>query len=143
MKDSFDKKLDFVVGNYEEGIFSPEEVIGNKKVRSTRRLWTVAAFSLAMVAVAFAAGYGIMRFVDDSKTVVIEQPAPLPEETPHEFVFDNTPIADVLDELGSYYGCTMSTPSTDKRLTATFSDDDLDTIVSVIESVLDIHITVR
>lgn len=142
MKDSFDNKLDFVVKNYEEGIYNPEVVIGRQKAVSTRRWWVTAALALAGVAIAFAAGYGIVSVVNTDKPVVPEHSFPASEVAPHEFVFDNIPIADVLNELGEYYGCTLSTPSTGKRLTATFSDDDLDTIVSVIESVLDIRITV-
>lgn len=142
MKDSFENKLDFVVKNYEEGIYDPVVVIGRQKAGSTRRWWVAAASALAGVAVAFAAGYGIVSLVDAGKPADVEQQIPAPEEAPHEFVFANTPIADVLNELGEYYGCTLSTPSTGKRLTATFPDDDLDTIVSVIESVLDISITV-
>ncbi|MBO4535589.1 MAG: DUF4974 domain-containing protein, partial [Bacteroidales bacterium] len=77
---------------------------------------------------------------------------PAPVETPalnpdvartHEFVYNDVPVEAVLAELSAYYHCTLSTEPTDKRLTATFADDDLDYIVGLIETALDIQITVE
>ena len=49
----------------------------------------------------------------------------------------------VLAELSAYYGCTLTTAPTDKRLTGTFPDGDVKRIVSAIESALGIQITME
>ena len=135
MKESFDKNVDFVTRHYRDGLFDTEKALGSlharlgagagKPVRPSRKLWSTVAAAAASVAVAFAAA---------------EAPGEAPSA--HVFVFENTPVEDVLKEIGDYYGCTLSAAPTRRRLTATFPDDDLDTIVSVIESVLDIKISV-
>lgn len=164
MKESFDKNVDFVTRHYRDGLFDTEKALGclharigagaGKPVRPSRKLWSTVAAAAASVAVAFAAGYGIYSVASDSSALdapaapvapaAPSAPAEAPGEAPsaHVFVFENTPVEDVLKEIGDYYGCTLSTAPTRRRLTATFPDDDLDTIVSVIESVLDIKISV-
>lgn len=151
MKESFEKKLDFVVRHYKEGLFDTRKAIerlhGNfADSRPVRKWWSVLAAAAASVAVAFAAGYGIYSSVSDSSAPE-QNPAATPAQTPpeapaaHVFIFNDTPVAEVLKELGDYYGCTLSASPTSKHLTATFPEDDLDTILSVIESALDIDIT--
>ena len=151
MKESFEKKLDFVVRHYKEGLFDTRKAIERlhgsfADSRPVRKWWSVLAAAAASVAVAFAAGYGIYSSVSDSSTPE-QKPAATPAQTPpeapaaHVFIFKDTPVAEVLKELGDYYGCTLSASPTSKHLTATFPEDDLDTILSVIESALDIDIT--
>lgn len=151
MKESFEKKLDFVVRHYKEGLFDTRKAIERlhgsfADSRTVRKWWSVLAAAAASVAVAFAAGYGIYSSVSDSSAPE-QKPAATPAQTPpeapaaHVFIFKDTPVAEVLKELGDYYGCTLSASPTSKHLTATFPEDDLDTILSVIESVLDIDIT--
>lgn len=161
MKESFDKNVDFVTRHYRDGLFDTEKALGSlharigagagKPVRPSRKLWSTVAAAAASVAVAFAAGYGIYSVASDSSApdapvapAAPSAPADTPKEAPsaHVFVFENTPVEVVLKEIGDYYGCTLSTAPTRRHLTATFPDDDLDTIVSVIESVLDIKISV-
>ncbi len=164
MKESFDKNVDFVTRHYRDGLFDTEKALGSlharigagagKPVRPSRKLWSTVAAAAASVAVAFAAGYGIYSVASDSSALdapaapvapaAPSAPAEAPGEAPsaHVFVFENTPVEVVLKEIGDYYGCTLSAAPTRRRLTATFPDDDLDTIVSVIESVLDIKISV-
>ena len=161
MKESFDKNVDFVTRHYRDGLFDTEKALGSlharigvgagQPVRPSRKLWSTVAAAAASVAVAFAAGYGIYSVASDSSAPAApvapaapSAPAEAPGEAPsaHVFVFENTPVEDVLKEIGDYYGCTLSTAPTRRRLTATFPDDDLDTIISVIESVLDIKISV-
>ena len=81
-----------------------------------------------------------------------QRPEPAPTERPalnpdvtvtHEFVYHDVPVEAVLAELSAYYHCTLTTAPTDKRLTATFPDDDIDYIVGLIETALDIQITVE
>ena len=104
-----------------------------------------AAAAAASIVVLFAAGYGIRSWVR-------QRPEPAPTERPalnpdvavtHEFVYDNVPVEAVLAELSAYYHCTLTTAPTDKKLTATFPDDDIDYIVGLIETALDIQITVE
>ena len=151
MKESFEKKLDFVVRHYKEGLFDTRKAIERlhgsfADSRPVRKWWSVLAAAAASVAVAFAAGYGIYSSVSDSSAPE-QKPAATPAQTPpeapaaHVFIFNDTPVAEVLKELGDYYGCTLSASPTSKHLTATFPEDDLDTILSVIESALDIDIT--
>ncbi|MCR5326492.1 MAG: hypothetical protein K6E37_07080 [Bacteroidales bacterium] len=151
MKESFEKKLDFVVRHYKEGLFDTRKAIERlhgsfADSRPVRKWWSVLAAAAASVAVAFAAGYGIYSSVSDSPAPE-QKPAATPAQTPteapaaHVFIFKDTPVAEVLKELGDYYGCTLSASPTSKHLTATFPEDDLDTILSVIESALDIDIT--
>ncbi len=151
MKESFEKKLDFVVRHYKEGLFDTRKAIERlhgsfADSRPARKWWSVLAAAAASVAVAFAAGYGIYSSVSDSSAPE-QKPAATPAQTPpeapaaHVFIFKDTPVAEVLKELGDYYGCTLSASPTSKHLTATFPEDDLDTILSVIESALDIDIT--
>lgn len=151
MKESFEKKLDFVVRHYKEGLFDTRKAIERlhgsfADSRPVRKWWSVLAAAAASVAVAFAAGYGIYSAVSDSSAPE-QKPAATPAQTPpeapaaHVFIFKDTPVAEVLKELGDYYGCTLSASPTSKHLTATFPEDDLDTILSVIESALDIDIT--
>lgn len=153
MKESFEKKLDFVVRHYKEGLFDTRKAIERlhgsfADSRPVRKWWSVLAAAAASVAVAvaFAAGYGIYSSVSDSSAPE-QKPAATPAQTPpeapaaHVFIFKDTPVAEVLKELGDYYGCTLSASPTSKHLTATFPEDDLDTILSVIESALDIDIT--
>ena len=148
MKESFEKKLDFVVRHYKEGLFDTRKAIERlhgsfADSRPVRKWWSVLAAAAASVAVAFAAGYGIYSSVSDSSAPE-QKPAATPAQTPpeapaaHVFIFKDTPVAEVLKELGDYYGCTLSASPTSKHLTATFPEDDLDTILSVIESALDI-----
>lgn len=56
------------------------------------------------------------------------------------FVFDNTPLIKVLDELSSYYKVTLSANKTDKRLTASFKEKSLDEIIRFIEKALNVKI---
>ena len=61
----------------------------------------------------------------------------------HLFVYENAPLDQVLAELSAYYGCTLTADPTDKRLTATFPDDDIELIISTIEAALQIKITLE
>ncbi|MBP5505778.1 MAG: DUF4974 domain-containing protein [Bacteroidales bacterium] len=151
MQDKLDKNLDFVVKNYKEDSFDTEQALrkfhkrvgDSRQSRTSRRWWAAAAAVFAGAFVLFAGGYGIYNMVQ-------KEPAPAPEvrlqqETPaevHTFVFDNTPLADVLEELSDYYNCTLTAPVTNKRLTGSFPEDNLEEIVVAIENALDVDITI-
>ncbi|MEE3334729.1 MAG: FecR domain-containing protein, partial [Ruminococcus sp.] len=60
----------------------------------------------------------------------------------HEFHFDGTPLPQVLDDLSAYYNVDLSCPGAQqKRLTADFHADDLDSIISMIDESLDVKIS--
>lgn len=56
------------------------------------------------------------------------------------FVFNNTPLKEVLLVLGNYYGVSFGATDLKKRLTGEFGTEDLDLIVTTIESALDVKI---
>ena len=149
MKDWDDNDLAFVAGCYEKGRFAPGEALARFHEAQGgavhRRWWLTAAAVAASVAVLFAAGYGIRTWIRTAQEPVpAEQPSPAPEVAgTHTFSFDNTPVEQVLAELSAYYGCTLTTAPTDKRLTGTFPDGDVKLIVSAIESALGIEITIE
>ena len=60
----------------------------------------------------------------------------------HFFRYENTPLEEVLRELSDHFGRTLRTDAHDRRLTGEFEGEELDEIVSLIESALDIHIVI-
>lgn len=148
-----EEDLSFVTSKYDNDRFDTKKAIARFNVETAsasggrHRWWTTTAAVAASAAIAFAAGVGIA-------TAVREKPVeePLLQEvvvlnpdvaTTHEFVYENASITDVLKELSAYYHCTLTTGQTDKHLTATFPDDDIDFIVSLIEDALGITITIE
>lgn len=144
-----DNDLEFVARNYRSDKFDTRKALRRFHTETDnpvhRRWWMTAAAAAASIVVLFAAGYGIRSWVQ-------QRPEPAPTERPalnpdvavtHEFVYDNVPVEAVLAELSTYYHCTLTTAPTDKKLTATFPDDNIDYIVGLIETALDIQITVE
>ena len=56
------------------------------------------------------------------------------------FIFDKTPLRDVLETLSGYYKVSFAATDLDKQLSGEFYAEDLDLIISLIESALDVHI---
>ena len=141
--------LDFVARRYRSDKYDTRKAI--RRFHATtdapvhRRWWMTAAAAAASVVVLFAAGYGIRSWIrHEAAPAPTESPALNPEVAQtHEFVYDNVPVEAVLAELSAYYHCTLTTAPTDKKLTATFVDDDIDYIVGLIVTALDIQITVE
>jgi len=59
------------------------------------------------------------------------------------FIFDHTPLKDVLDCLSDYYHVSFAATDLSKRLSGEFRTDDLDLIIELIESALDVTIIRR
>ena len=59
------------------------------------------------------------------------------------FIFDQTPLKDVLDCLSKYYHVSFVATDLSKRLSGEFYADDLDLIIELIESALDVTIIKR
>lgn len=60
----------------------------------------------------------------------------------HVFRYENTPLEEVLRELSGHFGHSLRTDARDRRLTGEFEGEELDEIVSLIESALDIQIVI-
>ena len=59
------------------------------------------------------------------------------------FIFDKTPLREVLETLSEYYKVSFAATDLDKQLSGEFYAEDLDLIISLIESALDVHIIKR
>ena len=59
------------------------------------------------------------------------------------FIFNQTPLKDVLETLSEYYKVSFAATDLDKQLSGEFYAEDLDLIISLIESALDVHIIKR
>lgn len=59
------------------------------------------------------------------------------------FIFDNTPLKDVLETLSEHYKVSFAATDLDNQLSGEFYADDLDLIIALIESALDVHIVKR
>ena len=59
------------------------------------------------------------------------------------FIFDKTPLKEVLETLSEHYKVSFAATDLDKQLSGEFSAEDLDLIISLIESALDVHIIKR
>ena len=149
MKEIDDNDMDFVVRRYEKDRYDPRKAIARfheaEKVSVHRRWWATAAAVAASVVLLFAAGYGIRSWIlRTPEPAPVEQPALNPDVAQtHRFVYENVPVRQVLDELSAYYHCHLETAPTDKCLTATFPDDDITLIVQIIETALNIEITLE
>ena len=149
MKELNDPDLEFVARHYEAKRFDAREArarFHNRTAQTTirRHWWMTAAAAAASVALLFAASYGIRSWLhEETVPAAQDQPALQQEPGQHIFVFENTPVDQVLRELSDHYGCTLTTPPTDKRLTATFPEEDLVIIIPLIEAALDIPITIQ
>lgn len=59
------------------------------------------------------------------------------------FIFEKTPLKDVLETLSKHYKVSFAATDLDKQLSGEFDAEDLDLIISLIESALDVHIVKR
>ena len=59
------------------------------------------------------------------------------------FIFDGTPLKQVLETLSEHYNVSFVANDLDKQLSGEFYAEDLTLIISLIESALDVHIVMR
>ena len=59
------------------------------------------------------------------------------------FIFDKTPLKEVLETLSEHYKVSFAATDLSKQLSGEFDAEDLDLIISIIESALDVHIVKR
>jgi len=149
MMEFTENDLTFVTGCYQKDCYDSRKAIARFQetisVVTHHRWWVTAAAAAASVMLVFAAGYGLRTWVRNAQEPKqMEQPAlnSTAADT-HIFIYDNTPLDQVLAELSAYYNCRLETEPSDKCLTATFPDDDIEQIVSAIESALHVKITLE
>lgn len=147
MRDNKDNELEFVTHHYKEGKFSPEKAIrrfhSSKSHYSQRRWWVAAAALFAGVFILFAGGYGVYSIINHKSASLqpVEQ-VDAKEDASHIFVFEDAPLSEVLEELSEFYGRKLTASPTEKHLSGSFPDDDIEVIVEAIEEALDITIKV-
>ena len=142
MKEIKDKSLEFVLRYYQAGKLDTKQAIRKvmpAKAVSLWHKWAVAAsLTGAIIGGAYAAFTTLNDTASSEKTQYQEPQAS--KKTSRHFHFDDTPLSEVLQELGSYYGLTLTADKTDKRLTADFDSDNLDETIRMIEQVLSVKI---
>lgn len=140
-----DPELRFVAHHYRKGLFSPDNAM--KKIKTParhipmRRWLSVAASLLCLVVFAAVITWQALKPETPATSTspaatdgqVVVQPAA-------GFHFDDVPLTEVLDQLGDYYGVKLKATDSDKHLTGDFAADSLDTIINMIEEVLDVEI---
>ena len=140
-----DQELRFVAHHYRKGLFSPEKAL--KKMRQPaqriplRRWLSVAASVLCLMVFALMLTWQAFNPTapanSETPAATDEQAVVLPAVGFH---FDDVPLTEVLDQLGDYYGVKLKATDTEKHLTGDFAADSLDTIINMIEEVLDVEI---
>ena len=95
---------------------------------------------------------GVVLTKGMSATLEAEADVPVMDEKPDAnsiawqrgtFIFDHTPLKDVLDCLSGYYHVSFAATDLSKELSGEFAADDLDLIIELIESALDVTIIRR
>ena len=150
-----DKELDFVLQHYEEKRFSPDEAMNRIGVPARRialrRIVAVAASLLCLVAMAAVVSWqlgvwgGVEPVTENSQPVNAEvtATASADDQAAPNFHFDDTPLPEVLAEIGRFYGVELQTSDTTRHLTGDFTGEQLDDIVESIEEVLDVNISLN
>lgn len=145
MKEIKDKSLEFVLRYYQAGKFDTRQAIRKVMPTKTVPLWRKWAVAASLAAVIFGGAYAAFTTLgsaDGNGEIQLQQQdrKTSSAKPSHHFHFDNTPLPEVLQELGTYYGVTLTADKTDKRLTADFDSESLDETIQMIEQVLDVKI---
>ena len=148
-----DEELDFVLQHYEEKRFSPDEAMNRIGVPARRialrRIVAVAASLLCLVVMAAVVSWQLGVW-GGTEPIVEERPPVNPKTTVSasaddtaapDFHFDDTPLPEVLTEIGRYYGVELQASDTTRHLTGDFTGEQLDDIVATIEEVLGVNIS--
>lgn len=147
MKEIKDKRMEFVLRYYQTSKLDTQKAIQKVMPAKTVPLWRKWAVAASLAAIIFGGAYAALTTQGNAEgkqegTELLPQNQQTPSaKTTRHFHFDNTPLPEVLKELGSYYGVTLTADKTDKRLTADFDSGSLDETLHMIEQVLDVRIT--
>lgn len=147
MNEINEKELEFVIQHYDHNRFNPEKAISkfhaSHKGSRIRRWLLAAGATAASVFVAVAAGFTVHHIYTERTMSQAVQSATINTEVDQipSFVYNATPLEDVLAELSAYYGCTLRTETQGKVLSATFyKNEDMAFVVATIEQALDVKI---
>jgi ferric-dicitrate binding protein FerR (iron transport regulator) len=144
-KTTDDKKLNFVLRHYRKGSFNPDEAI-KKVAKPARRIplrhWVAMAASLLCLVV-FATVLTWHAVMSSPSATPQSAPTQTAIQTTHEFHFNDAPLPQVLKELEQYYGIRLEANDTTKHLTGSFTADNLELTLRMIEEVLDVEISTR
>lgn len=157
MKKINENELDFVVKHYKEDRINTEAAWKKFKKRNvimkSRKSWksiSVAASVLIITSAAIACivlGYRPFKSAPKathSATIQTDTaPAKVVDKKIKVFKFDKEPIGKVLKKLSAYYGKSLSTTDSTKVLSGEIEATSCEDMVSIIESTLDIKITME
>lgn len=147
---------DFVLRHYKHGTLDTQRAMRKVKAHLDESQWTkdaspqmndgsrwrryAAAIALVVVMVSAYALFTATR--SQQQPAATEQTVTQPSIAlqPQTFHFDDTPLPQVLSELGSYYGVTLTVSDTTRHLTGDFEADDLDLLLDMIEQTLHVEI---
>ena len=154
IKSPKDNELDFVLQHYIENRFSPDEAmkkIGAERTSrhiAMRHVMAIAASLLCLVvmgAVSWQLGvWGSAEHVAEDRPPVkaeVTVAASADDQSVPNFHFDDTPLPEVLSEIGQHYGVKLQASDTTRHLTGDFTGEQLDDIIESIEEVLGVNIS--
>ena len=154
-----DKDLDFVARHYKEDALSPGQAwqtftrrTGYKPSRSTSRRWIAAACVAAVFTTAIAGALWLSHQSNPPSTTTAVT-TPLPSAPDYRILqqktggiilrYNKEEIGNVLKELSTYYGKTLSTTEPERRISGEIEATSLEEVVEILESTLNIHISVQ
>ena len=154
-----DKDLDFVARHYKEDALSPGQAwqaftrrTGYKPARSSSRRWIAAASVTALFTTAIAGALWLSHQSNSPITTPTAttpaSPAPtyriLQQKTGGIILrYNKEEIGNVLKELSTYYGKTLSTTEPERHISGEIEATSLEEVVEILESTLNIHISVQ
>ena len=155
MKRINDDELRFVVEHYKENRIDTEKAW--KKVKAhianePRRRWRISVVAASVVAVAvvavacFVIGYGNnkpVRKQNDTPVTVDTVPVKSKGDSIVVFRFADEPVGSALRRLSAHYGKRLTSSDSTKILSGEIEAASCDEVVSIIESTLNIKITVE
>ena len=123
-----------------EGKLSKVRVLGTVFTVDESRAGTVASGKVQLSAIGqpdavILTGGMVAEVTEERKDIQI-----IKEGKTGSFIFDNAPLPKVLEELSRFYKVKLVANKTDRRLTASFKDKNLDEIIEIIEKVLNVKI---
>ena len=82
----------------------------------------------------------VMPFGSDVPLIMVKNSDKDHADKSGKFIYENTPLSEVLKELSEHFHVKLTSVSTGKTLTAEFDTDNLDEIISMIEKSLEVTI---
>lgn len=145
MNEIREKELEFVSRHYKKGRLNTNKAWRSFMARSGRT--SIFTFHSKSIAASVALFLGLSVALAFSwNTIFPKEPAtPLIEAKSGVVIlkYDNEPIGNVLKELSTHYGKTITTEDPTHRISGEIEASSLDEIVDILEATLNINITVE